>query len=272
MEKRKIIIKEIENWRRSKVLPEHYCDFLMNLYQDDEVKTTSWNTVSKTSIRNSHWKLWLLIGVILTAVCVIVFNFNLFPIPMQIGISTFFILLCYLLGILKLHKNKSISYMFLGTASIFLLFIGQHLMKLHGVEDALWVLGYLVLCSIIWIVIGIILKLGLFQFCGWTGLIMFYGWILHSRIDEIHWFQIQMFWIPLTVIFIWLGWLLHHRNKSLGNVYFLVGIFLWFVPDVYLIMMTESTDQWMQVSFIGKIGIAGILLFVLRKKWTEWVA
>lgn len=204
MEKRKIIIKEIEQWKRSKVLPEHYCDFLLNLYQDDEVENTSWNSVSKTSIRNSHWKIWLLLGMILTAVSVIVFNFNLFPFPMQIGISSLFILLCYLMGFLKLHKNKNVSYLFLGSASIFLLFIGPYLLKLHGFADTFWILGYLVLCSIIWIVIGIILKLGLFQLCGWSGLILFYGWILHSRVDDIHWFQIQTFWIPLTVILF--GW------------------------------------------------------------------
>ena len=34
-EKRKMIVREIDHWRRSKLLPEHYCDFLMNLYVDE---------------------------------------------------------------------------------------------------------------------------------------------------------------------------------------------------------------------------------------------
>jgi hypothetical protein len=34
-EKRNLVVKEIEAWRRSKLLPEQYCDFLQNLYLDD---------------------------------------------------------------------------------------------------------------------------------------------------------------------------------------------------------------------------------------------
>ena len=33
-ERRTIIVREIEHWRRSKLLPDHYCDFLLNLYAD----------------------------------------------------------------------------------------------------------------------------------------------------------------------------------------------------------------------------------------------
>jgi hypothetical protein len=272
MDKRKIIIKEIEYWRKNKLLPGQYCDFLYNLYQDGSDETGTTKEISKSIIRNSHWKFWILICIGISALAFIVFNFNFFPIQMQIGVSVLFISIFYLLGFLNREKSKVVTYICLGSASIFLLFIGRYIMSLHRVDDAFWVLGYLVLCSVVWIVMGIAVRIGLLQFCGWAGLVLFYGWILHGRIDQIHWLQIQMFWIPLTIIFIWLGWLLHHRNKSLGNVYFLVGILLWFVPDVYLIFISDQTDQWMQVSFVGKLMIAGIILYLLRKKWTEWVA
>lgn len=274
MGKRKIILQEIAHWRRNKVLPEHYCDFLMNLYQEDhsEEAIASWQSVSKSSIRNSHWKFWLLLCLTLVLVSIIVFNFNQFPLPMQMGLAICIIALSYYFGLVKLRPNKTLSYASLGSGSIFMLWIGQYVMTLQGVEHPFWFVGYFVLCSIVWVLFGIIFKIGLFQFCGWMGLIMFYAWMLHARVDDIHWFHIQLFWIPLTVIFIWLGWLLHHRNKSLSKVYFLVGVLLWFVPDLYLILFTSKANGWLQVSFMSKIIIAGILLFMFRKKWIEWVA
>jgi hypothetical protein len=39
--KREILLYEIEHWRRSRLLPEQYCDFLSNLYREDENVTQS---------------------------------------------------------------------------------------------------------------------------------------------------------------------------------------------------------------------------------------
>lgn len=272
-EKKKIIIKEIGHWRRSRLLPEQYCDFLLNLYQDeDHSEQSSWNTDSKTLIRNSHWKFWLLFGVISAVVSFVVFNFNSFPLQMQIALSALIIFICYFLGFLYLNKRKNIAYLCFGLGSFILLIIGEYIIKLQQVNDILWTLGYVVACSIVWIVLGIVTQMGVFQFCGWVGLILFYGWLLHTRMDQVHWFQIQMFWFPLTVIFIWLGWLMHHRKKAIGSVYFIVGLLIWFVPDIYLMIMEGTTNSWIQLSFIGKIIIALLVLFLFRKKWTEWVA
>lgn len=272
VEKRKMIVNEIDYWRRSKLLPEQYCDFLMNLYQDDSVQSKSFGAASKSILLNSHWKFWILTFATIAFISFIVFNFNSFPIPMQIGSSAFFVIIFYILGFINRNKRRSTAYMFFGIGSLLLLVLGQYMLNLHDVENTFWVLGYLIFCSIIWILLGIVAHMGVFQFCGWAGLILFYGWLLHSRVADIHWLQIQMFWIPLCVLFIWIGWLIHHRKKAIGNVYFLVGLLLWFVPDIYMIVIVENTNQWMQISFVGKLIAAGVILFVLRKKWTEWVA
>ncbi len=260
----------------SKILPENYCDFLMNLYKDDDSvpiqESSSWGQKTKVSIIQSHWKLWLLVIIIVSATLFIIINFNLFPVPLQMIISAFIIILCYILGVVKRHKNKILSYSYLGAGSIFLMFIGQYIMNIHQIDDVFWVLGYLLLCSVTWILFGILFKFGLFQFCGWVGLLFFYSWFLHSRVDQLHWFQIQMLWVPLTVIFIWLGWLLHHQSKRIGNVYFLMGILIWFVPDIYLIIFSELANSVIQIALLLKIILSGVILFGLRKKWTEWVA
>lgn len=35
-ERRQTIVKEIDYWSRSKLLPQQYCDFLLNLYVDPD--------------------------------------------------------------------------------------------------------------------------------------------------------------------------------------------------------------------------------------------
>lgn len=35
-QRKKIIVKEIEHWRKNHLLPEHYCIFLLNLYTEGE--------------------------------------------------------------------------------------------------------------------------------------------------------------------------------------------------------------------------------------------
>ena len=35
------IVKEIEHWQRSKLLPEQYCDFLLNLYAGRRAKPSA---------------------------------------------------------------------------------------------------------------------------------------------------------------------------------------------------------------------------------------
>lgn len=272
VEKRKLIVNEIDYWRRSKLLPEQYCDFLMNLYQDDLVQPKSLGATSKSILLNSHWKFWILAFATIAFISFIVFNFNSFPLAMQIGTTSFFVIVFYILGFIYRNRRRTTAYMLLGMGSLLLLALGQYIMNLHEVTDTFWILGYFIFCSIIWILLGIVTRMGVFQFCGWAGIILFYGWLLHSRIEAIHWLQIQMFWIPICILFIWIGWLIHHRKKSIGNVYFLVGLLLWFVPDVYMVVMNKDTSQWMQISFVGKLVIAGVILFVLRKKWTEWVA
>lgn len=35
-QRKRVIISEIENWRRNHLLPEHYCIFLLNLYTEGD--------------------------------------------------------------------------------------------------------------------------------------------------------------------------------------------------------------------------------------------
>ncbi|MDB5052281.1 MAG: hypothetical protein JWM44_331 [Bacilli bacterium] len=271
-EKRKTIVYEIEHWRKSKLLPEHYCDFLLNLYlEDPSERPKSGGSFSTATIRNSNWKVWLLSFGGLGLISFVALNFNSFQIPMQISISALIILLCYMMGGVMRVKNPIASYIGFGFGSVLLLNAGLYLLEKNN-ADMFFIISYAALSSIIWMVTGITARMPIFHFGGWLVLMLIYGWILQHNIDSFDWLGLQMSWVPISIVLIWLGWLFHHNNKQMGSVLLLVGLFVWFVPDIYGMILTDLPQSGLQFSLIARIILAGILLFTLRKKWTEWVA
>lgn len=262
---------EIEHWRKSKLLPEHLCDFLLNLYLEDPAdRPQKWGNVSASSIRNSNWKVWILIFGGLGLISFIALNFNSFQIPMQISISALFILLCYMIGGVSRTKNQTMSYLALGVGSILLLNIGLFLLHKHEADQKI-IVAYTVICSIVWMVTGITSRMSIFHFGGWLVLILVYGWVLNYNMESFDWLGLQMSWVPVSIVLLWLGWLFHHNNKQMGAVLLLVGFIVWFIPDIYGLLLTDLSRNGLQLSLILRIVVAGIALFSLRKKWTEWV-
>jgi len=61
-QRRKVIVQEIEYWHKSKLLPDHYCDFLLNLYaeQDEQAKpSTHLSGRAAEAARSASGKQWL---------------------------------------------------------------------------------------------------------------------------------------------------------------------------------------------------------------------
>jgi hypothetical protein len=270
-DKRKIIVYEIEQWRRSKLLPEHYCDFLLNLYDADPAERDARVLgVSKNSIKNSNWRNWFFGFGVTALIAYIVLHFNSFRFPLQIMSALVIIGGCYMSGLLVARKNPVVGYGLVGAGSIALLGAGFYLLRYYGLDEPPLMLAYVALCSFVWIIIGLSARMGLFHYCGWIGLILIYAWILHDRV-ELDWIGAQISWLPLCVLFGWLGWLLHKASKSTGAVLLLVCFTLWWMPEAYGLYTGEVEGALLQLLLLGKLVIAGSVMFGLRKKWIEWV-
>jgi hypothetical protein len=272
-DKRKIIVKEIEHWRKSRLLPEQYCDFLLNLYlEDGQEKTKSRMGVSAASVANSNWKIWVLSMAIVGIISFSALNFNSFGIPLQIGVSALFVMVCYVFGFQKRKDAPVLSYLLNGVASIFLLFIGLYIMNLHGIDSSFAYVGYLAISSTIWLLSGLLERMTVLQFCGLVGLLGAYGWLLVQKLQNPMWWPLQLSWLPVSVFFIWLAWLVHHKRKDAAGVSFVVGCLTWYAPEgISFLTDVDATSQVIQLSFMIKLLAAGIGLFALRKKWVEWV-
>jgi len=178
-DKRKIIIREIENWRGSKLLPEHYCDFLLNLYLEDKAEPSKkWKAASKSSIQNSNWKVWILFFGGLGLLAFVLLNFNSFQIPMQISISALFILALYIVGVRLRVKKPMMSYLCFSLSSLLILNVGLYILYRNDVE-IVGMIGYAFVCSLIWIINGIAARMTTFHFAGWILLILIYVPAVH---------------------------------------------------------------------------------------------
>jgi len=217
-DKRKVIVSEIENWRRSKLLPEQYCDFLINLYLPERADSSNKHgSVSASKRINSNWKAWTPAVGVVSLFILLIISLNSFQLPLHVAILGVFV------------------------------------------------------CGVIWIATGIAAKKSTIHFAGWVLLLYAYGWFLQHSIGDFNWLGLQFCWVPISLALIWLGWLTTHLYKQVSQVLLIIGFIVWFVPDVYGLFFTDISQGILDVSMLLRIVIAAVFLYLLRKKWIEWV-
>ncbi|WP_068774389.1 hypothetical protein [Paenibacillus sp. FJAT-26967] len=272
-DKRALIVKEIEQWRRSKLLPAQYCDFLLNLYMEDgQEPSKRVFGISAKSIRTSHWKFWLaaVIGVMIMSLTLL--NFNSFGISLQIGVSAVFVVCWYIISFRQKDEAPLKAHLSSGIASASLIGFGVWILYANGLGQQLPVGIFIALCGAVWLLAGLAGKFPMLQYCGWIGLLVTYGFILSDRLEPATWYKLQLGWLPISFVLMWGGWLIQHRWKKPGVVMLLAGATVWFAPELFGLAWGTSAEQLLQLSLIGKVAAAGVALFAYRKNWTEWVA
>lgn len=270
-EKRKIIVSEIDHWRKSRLLPEQYCDFLLNLYMDDHMeRTKTWLGMPSEAIAKSQGKHWMTIFGLIGLVCFLLLHFTSFVLPVQVGLIGLFVVVLFLGGAAQREKRPLVSYLCFGSGAVLLLVSGLYLCERAGMQG-IPVVAFIAFCSLVWMMVGILARMSVFHFCGWAVLFLIYAWVLRQNIDSFDWAGLQMSWVPVSLVLVWLGWLFHHVNKQVAAVLLAVGVLGWFAAEVYGMAVTDIDFASLQASLLGKIAAAGAVLFALRKKWIEWV-
>ncbi|WP_068616273.1 hypothetical protein [Paenibacillus tuaregi] len=269
-ERREIILNEIEYWRTSRLLPEQYCDFLENLYQEQAAQAAR-RTFSINSIQQGSLKTWFLGFGIISLIFFIGFYFSLFPWPLQMAIALLVTSICYSFSAVFRPRRKVAALLTASGGSVILLGLGAWTLWLQDWLSPGGIAGLVGVCGLIWWLAGYFLNLGILNYCGFVCFILLYGVMFGKIHPDASWPMMQLFWLPLSVVMVWLCWLAHHRIKRMAPVFFAVGITVWFMPEADMLLMRQSSVHGMVLLCLLKIVIAFILLFVLRKKWIVWV-
>lgn len=271
-DKKKIILDEIDHWRRGRLLPEQYCDFLENLYSDQQDNSRK-NRSLFEYFKMGNLKLWFLCFGIISFICFIGLYFSSFPWSLQIASIFFVTTFCYgIAGVFRKHGHTSWGHMGAAAGSLLMLAMGAAVIHIQGVNDQFWVLFLIFICSLTWCLVGYWLNMSLLQYCGFLGWAALYGKLSAFTSPEISWIEVELRWLPLSVLGIGLSWLLHDKFKRLSPVLFAVGVTLWFMPQADVIFLRGETPQDQLFGILIKALIALVLFYVLRKKWIVWVS
>ncbi|WP_379138211.1 hypothetical protein [Paenibacillus sp. sgz500958] len=271
LEKREVILREIQYWRRNKLLPEQYCDFLTNLY-DDEATVKDSNPVSLKNLQQGNIKVWLFGFGIISLIFLISLYFSVFPWGLQLATAFCVLLVCYgYAGVLR-ERQRVTSLMLAGIGSVLTLGFGMWMITLHDLDPVFWKPILVAFCGLLWCILGFVLRIGLLQYCGFGFWALLYAGFFRELRPEASVLELELLWLPLCVLMVWLSWLLHHRVSGVAAVYFAVGVTLWIMPELDTLLLRPDYPQWISLILILKIAAGLALLFVFRKKWITWVS
>ena len=160
--------------------------------------------------------------------------------------------------------------MAVGGGMMYLFVTGAAILELHGWTEGAGPIVLLSICSALSIACGLVIRLALIHWLGWLAFVALYARLLFSHLPDAVWGEIQLFWIPVSLLFLWLSWFLHIRIQTVGIVFFGNALLIWFMPELHS-AISGIDPQLVQAGLIGKTVLAGAGLYLLRKQWMEWV-
>lgn len=260
--KRQTILNEIEHWRASRLLPEQYCDFLRNLYVEDEQQPAAGRSVnwkqSVLTVKNG------IIALVLSLILILFIYFTSFSVWMQTVLSLALVAVLYGIGFANRKRSATVATLCYGVASILLLLLGEWILKLNDWHESYFTITILTCCGMVWMAVGWFLRIALLHICGWVGLLFSYIWLIQFLHTEPGWLILQAYTVPVSLLLFTLGKLPSDKGRRVGL--FVAAAAFWFAAEAYGILLTEISGIVLHPSLALKMMLGGIALWSLLRK------
>ena len=181
LQRKQIIMNEIAFWKKNKLLPEHYCDFLLALYAQGETQgdEQAENATKAVLAKKQKYKIILYTTVgLLTALLLA----SLFVVTTAIFIPIILVaiaILSFLYIAIKLVKNKSIMAPLLFVFSaLLLLALSFKVWDVYFGDHPLILIGLIFGNCLLWLFSGLMMKLVYFSISGILGLLLIIGYFM----------------------------------------------------------------------------------------------
>lgn len=178
--RKQIILSEIDYWKRNHLLPEHYCNFLSTLYSGGEAKESKVALKSPSILEKQKRRKRSLVGLLIGAsifVAVVMYMMNDLT-AILLG-ATAIVLLLGLTMLKVASKNDLLSISYISSAFL-LLILSLKLWSLYFPDQAIILIGLLIVNCLIWLFTGKFLKLLYFTLSGSFGLIAIIFFIFYQ--------------------------------------------------------------------------------------------
>lgn len=278
-QQRQWMAQEIARWRKNRLLPAAYCNFLAQLYdvpldaQEEGSKEPARSWADRiASLRPASWMVVFFIFVLF---CIIGFHFTAFAAPMQISVIAVPALV--LAGLAwssrKTSPQRTIWRALL--ASLTLSGGGWLVLQAQG-WSAWWpTVVWLVVCALAWLLCGMLAHSGLMQGAGWLHAAAAYCCVLQIAMTDLTLGESQWLWLPESGLFVWMAWAVHRLSPRVSAGLLIASAGLWFMPEAAWVAARAwselEADQELLSFLLGKWIILWCSAFYFRKQWVKWI-
>lgn len=176
-QRKRIIISEIQYWKQNRLLPEHYCDFLITLYAQGEEqpseKIPEAVLVKEKKVYNRKLIVFILLAFLAGGSLFVLAEFPVLSLSIATGITLLFLLLTFKAS----RKMAPVLYIL---SAFLLLVMSLKLWLLYFEGHTMLLIGLLLLNCVLWLYAGKLLKLLYFTISGSVGLLLIIGFLLIS--------------------------------------------------------------------------------------------
>lgn len=178
--RKQIIMSEIKYWKQNKLLPAHYCDFLITLYAqgEEENEGEAVNLDSVLIKENKQINIRILLFTLLSAfVGASLFIFTNYPV-VTLGVAGAVVVIFLLYAMrAKITKTKIAPFLYIFSAFI-LLIMSLKLWLVFFVDETILLTALLILNCTLWLFAGRLLKLLYFTISGVMGILVIITFII----------------------------------------------------------------------------------------------
>lgn len=173
--RKKIIINEILFWKQNKLLPEHYCDFLMTLYSEGEELQFQDELSHKKSVKAKDKRNKLAIAILISLVALLLFSL-LFVITQYFFVTAIIagiVAVIFMIYSYKFAKKYDLLAPLLQVAAALLIFgISVKISLVYFENNNVVLYSLLIANCLMWTITGIKLKLHYFTISGVLGIVL----------------------------------------------------------------------------------------------------
>lgn len=266
--KRKLILQEIEYWRSNKLLPGQYCDFLRNLYIEDNADRQISDSAGGQAkpLKASSWSmktpLYVFVG--LSFLSLIYFYFTSFHPVMQTTLSIALVVLLLGIGVWRRNSKPILAFSALGAGCLLSLLLGIIILDLNGLTDPVWTVALIAICAVLWIVLGIATRIAVLQLCGHFALALGYLWLIRQLHPDPAWITLQLYALPICLVLYLAGKRLFNGINSAGFILLIVAAVYALLPEAYGLIFTDLPGFLLQSALFVKMVVIGLVI------WTYW--
>jgi hypothetical protein len=179
-QRKRMIISEIKYWKQNKLLPEHYCDFLITLYaqgeDEKEVKAAEAILDKEKKKLNRTIVMLSILAVIVSGCMFVFFQYPGLTIALTAVVSFSFLLFT----LRKSTVQLGIAPFLYILASFMLLLMSLKLWVVFFEGHTMLLIGLLIVNGMLWLFAGRMLKLLYFTISGAAGFLLIIGFLLIS--------------------------------------------------------------------------------------------